>query len=78
MLWNNPSVHYVNICCYDRFNKQADWSIAEQDKVRWESQTENNRMRKGEVRGVTSQTQNNLDTQNGIEVKVTSLGAAQR
>ena len=34
VLWNNPSVHCVNICRYDWFNKQADWPIAKQDKAR--------------------------------------------
>ena len=31
---NNPSVHRVNVCHYDWFNKQADWPTAEQGKVR--------------------------------------------
>ena len=25
-LWNNPSVHCVNMYCCDWFNKQADWT----------------------------------------------------
>lgn len=50
MLWNNPSAHRVGICHYDWFNKQAEWPIAEQDKVRQDSQTENDGMRKGRVR----------------------------
>lgn len=33
-------------------NKQADWQISEQDKVRWGSQTKNEGMKKGRVRGV--------------------------
>ena len=61
MLWNNPSVYSLYIYHCDWFNKQANWPIAEQDKVKQESQTENK-----------------LDIQNGIEVKATSLGAAQR
>ena len=32
-MWNFP-VHCVNICCCDWFNKEADWPIAGQDKVR--------------------------------------------
>ena len=52
LLWHSPSVHCVNICCYDWFNKQTDWPVDEQDKVRQEGQTENDGMRKGEVRGV--------------------------
>ena len=35
-------------------------------------------MRKGGVRGVTSQMENELDTQNGIEVEAMSLGVAHR
>ena len=26
ILWNNPSVHCVNMDCCDWFNKQADWT----------------------------------------------------
>ena len=52
ILWNNPSVHCVNMCSYDWFNKQAGWPIAEQNKVRQEGQTETDGMRKGGVRGV--------------------------
>lgn len=37
----------MNIYCYD---KQDDWSIAEQEKGRQESQAENDGMRKGRVR----------------------------
>lgn len=33
MLWNNPSVHCVDVCHYDCFNKQTDWPIAEWDKL---------------------------------------------
>ena len=40
----------MNIYHYVWLNKEADWSIAEQNKVRWESQTENDGMRKGGVR----------------------------
>ena len=46
VLWNNTSVYCVNLCRFDWFNKQADWSIAEQDKVRRESQTENDGRKK--------------------------------
>lgn len=74
LLWNCPSVHSVNKCPYDWFNKQADWPVAEQDKVRWESQTETDGKRKGGVRGIANQTQNKSVTQNEPEVKDTSLG----
>lgn len=65
-------------CHYEWFNKQADWPIAAQDKVKWASQTEDDRMRKSRVRGVTSQMENESDTQNGREEKATSLGVAHR
>ena len=68
----------MNICCYGWFNKQADWPIGEQDKVKWERQTGDDGMKKGRVRGVASQAENELDIQNGIEVKVTSLRASHR
>ena len=61
VLWNNPSVHCVNMCCYDWFDKQADGPVVEQDKVRQESQTENDGMKKGRVRGVDSLPVNKLD-----------------
>lgn len=38
MLWIIP-LHCVNICHCDWFTKGADWLIAEQDKVRQDSQT---------------------------------------
>ena len=53
--WNAPSVHCANICHYDWFSKQADWPVAGQDKVRQESQTENDVMKKDRVRGDASQ-----------------------
>ena len=71
-------MYTVKICHYDWFNKQADWPIAEQDKVRRESQTENDGMRKGEVGGATNQTHSKWGTQNGIEVKATNLWGAHR
>lgn len=71
MLWNSPSVHCVNICWYDWFNKQADRPIAEQDKVWWESQTQTDRIMKGRIKGVASHMDNKLDIQNWIEVKAT-------
>lgn len=49
-MWNNPSVHRVNICRYDWLHRQADWPIAEQGNARRESQTDKDRMRKGGVR----------------------------
>lgn len=73
MLWVNPSVHYVNTCHYGWFNKQAKQSIAEQDKVKWESQTEKDGMKKGTVTGVASQSENKQNMQNGIEVKAVNL-----
>lgn len=47
-LWNIP-LHHVNICHCVRFNKEADWPITEQGKVRWESQSENPGRKKGRV-----------------------------
>lgn len=44
----------VNICCWDGFNKESDWPIAEQKKVVGEEP--NKRMparRRGGVRGVS-------------------------
>ena len=38
MLWNIP-LHCGNICHCDWCNKEADWLIAEQNKVRKENQT---------------------------------------
>lgn len=64
------------MCCCNCFNKQVDCPIAGQNKVRRESQNEKDGM-KGRVRSVTSQTQDS-DTQNGIRVKVMSLGDAHR
>ena len=40
----------MNICCCDWFNKEADWSVAQQDKVKRETQTKDNGREKGEVR----------------------------
>lgn len=31
----------MKICCYDWFNKELDWPIVGQNKIRWESQIEN-------------------------------------
>lgn len=39
----------MKICPCDWFNKDADWPLAEQDKVRWESETENVGRLKGGV-----------------------------
>ena len=55
MLWNSLTVHCVNICHNGWLNAQADWPIAEQDKVEWKSQTENEGMKKGGVRGAANQ-----------------------
>lgn len=53
MLYNSSSVHCVNICDDDLLNKQAERPIAKQNKVRWESQSENNGL-KGKVKRVTT------------------------
>ena len=39
----------MNICLCDWFNKEADWTIAGQDKVRQENQTEDAGRKKGGV-----------------------------
>lgn len=39
--------------------------------LRRETQTEDASMKRGRVRGFASQSQNELDTQNGIELKAT-------
>lgn len=44
------SLHCVNIYHCDLFNKQADGTKAKQDTVSWESQTENNGMKKRKIR----------------------------
>lgn len=48
----------MNICSYDCFKKEADRQIAEQDKFRPESPTENDGLRKGRVKGVDRQRTN--------------------
>lgn len=68
----------MNICCYDWLNKQDDRAITEQDKIKQESQIENDGMRKDRVRGVASQMVNKLDIQNGIKEKALSLLEAHR
>ena len=40
----------MKICHCDWFNKEADWSIDEEGKVRQKSQTENDGKKKGGVR----------------------------
>lgn len=47
----------AKMCHCDWLNQEADWPIAEINKVRWESQIENVGKEKGRVRGVTSQAQ---------------------
>lgn len=62
------SVHSVNVCPCDWLNEQADWPpkwLPDEDKVRQERQTENDGIKKGRVRGVTSRMENGLDTQKG-------------
>ena len=49
-------LHTAKICHCDWFNKEADWPIAEQDKVMQENQTEDTKKKKGGVRGVTRDT----------------------
>lgn len=78
VLWDNPSAHCVHIHLYDWFKKQTDWPIAEQDKVGWESQIENDRMRKGRVRRVARQMENEKGIQNGIKVITMIPGTARR
>lgn len=68
----------MNICCYDWLNKQDGRTIAEQDKIKQESQIENDGMRKDRVRGVASQMVNKLDIQNGIKEKALNLLEAHR
>ena len=58
MLWNNP-LYIVKICGCDWFNKEAEWQIAEQDKVWRKSQTKNHGKKKGGVRGVASRDREN-------------------
>lgn len=65
-----PSVRFMTVVVYsgsmchcDRSNKQAEWPIVEHDKVRHKRQTENYEMRKGRVRGVPRQTENESNTQ---------------
>ena len=53
----------VNIWRCDWFNKEADWSIAGQDKVMWDKQTKDTRKRKSRVRGVTRQTERKKDSE---------------
>ena len=53
-MWNNPSVHYESVLL-SLVNKDADWPVAEQNKVGQESQTENAGKEKG--RGVCSRQQ---------------------
>lgn len=77
-LCNNPSTRCINIYHYDFFNQQADWPMEEQEKFSQERQNENDGLRKGRVKGIVSQSENKSDTQNGIEIKVTNLGEANR
>ena len=53
VLWNNPSVH-CEYALLSLVNKEADWPIARQDKVRWDNQTEDTGMKNGGVRGDAS------------------------
>lgn len=68
----------MNICCYDWLNKQDDRAIAEQDKIKQESQIKNDGMRKDRVRGVASQMEKKPDIQKGIKEKALSLLEAHR
>ena len=42
-------LYCVNICCWDWFNKEVDWSVTGQDKVRRENQTLGRRAELGEA-----------------------------
>ena len=52
----------MKICRCNWFSEQADWPIAEQNTVRWESKRKNDGMRKGGVRGVANQMENESDS----------------
>lgn len=59
----NISIHSVNICHYAWFKKEADWSIAEQNKIKQKSQTEYAGKKRGVVREVDSRCK---EKQNGV------------
>lgn len=49
-LWPSlPPLYSVKICHCDGINKEDEWPLAEQDKARWESETENAGRLKGGV-----------------------------
>lgn len=50
-MWNIP-LHCVNVCHCDWFNKEADWPITGQDKVK--GRIKQNAGKKDRVRGVVS------------------------
>lgn len=54
MLWNNPSTYYEYVLL-SLANKEADWLIAKQDKVRQNNQPEDSGMKRGRVRRDNSQ-----------------------
>lgn len=59
--WGIMPSYAVKICHCDWFNKQADWPIAEQHKVRQRNQTYSGN-KKGRVIVVDSQIHNELNT----------------
>lgn len=54
VLWNNPSAHseYVS---FSLVNKEADWPITKQDKLKQDNQTGDTGIKKGGVRKDASQ-----------------------
>lgn len=62
MLWKTL-LYTVRICCYDWFNKYTDSLLAIQDKVRQESQNENDGKKEGQSE------ESPVRHANGIEVK---------
>ena len=64
-LWSSAMelsfLYTVKICHCDWLNKETDWPIAEQNKVRQESQTENDGKKRGRVRGIARQTEPKQD-----------------
>lgn len=75
LLWN-VLLHCMNICRYAWFSKQADWPIAEQSKVRQESQTRGSlRRRRAESEESLVRCRMSQTHKMGVEVKAMSLGA---
>lgn len=53
--------HYCDSIHKIKNKKEADWSIAEHAKVRWESQPENAGRKKGGTRGISSRCKEKQD-----------------